>query len=50
LTFKEFTQKLKVSKDSTWRFEKNITIPNEKMLKRIAKVLRVSVKKLKGGW
>jgi len=50
LTFKEFTQKLKVSKDSTWRFEKNITIPNEKILKRIAKVLRVSVKKLKGGW
>jgi len=47
LTFKEFTRRLKVSKDSAWRFEKNITIPNEKILKRIAKVLRVSVKKLK---
>jgi DNA-binding transcriptional regulator YiaG len=33
LTFKEFTKRLKVSKDSTWRFEKNITIPNEKILK-----------------
>ncbi|MCM8782680.1 MAG: helix-turn-helix domain-containing protein [Candidatus Omnitrophica bacterium] len=46
LNFKEFTKRLKVSKDSTWRFEKNITVPNEKMLKRIAKLLRVSVSEL----
>jgi transcriptional regulator with XRE-family HTH domain len=46
LTFKEFTRRLKVSKDSTWRFEKNITIPNEKILKGIAKILRVSTSEL----
>lgn len=46
LTFKKFTKRLKVSKDSTWRFEKNITIPNEKILKRIARILKVSVSEL----
>ena len=46
LTFKEFTKRLKVSKDSTWRFEKNITIPNERILKRMAKILKVTVLEL----
>ncbi len=41
LNFKEFTRQLKVSKDSTWRFEKNITVPNKEILKRMAKILNV---------
>jgi transcriptional regulator with XRE-family HTH domain len=46
LNFKEFTKRLKVSKDSTWRFERNITIPNETILKRIAKILKVKVSEI----
>jgi transcriptional regulator with XRE-family HTH domain len=46
LTFKEFTKRLKVSKDTTWRFEKGISIPNEKILRRMAKILKVDISEL----
>jgi len=50
LAQKDMAKKLKVSKACVCRYEKNISRPNKKILKKIAKVLRVSVKKLKGGW
>ena len=46
LTLKEFTKKVGLSKDCIWRYEKDITVPEEKILKRIAKVLKVNVSKL----
>ena len=50
LAQKDLAKRLKVSKACVCRYEKNISRPNEKMLKKIAKVLRVNIKKLKGGW
>ncbi len=46
LSLKEFTKKAGLSKDCIWRYERDITIPEEKILKRIAKVLKVNVSKL----
>ena len=46
LTFKEFTKRLKVSKDTTWRIEKGISIPDEKILEGIADILKVDISEL----
>ena len=46
LTFKEFTKRLKVSKDTTWRIEKGISIPDKKILERIADILKVDISEL----
>jgi len=46
LTLKEFTRKAGLSKDSIWRYEKDVTVPEEKILKRMAKVLKVNVSEL----
>ena len=45
-TLKEFTRKVGLSKDCIWRYEKDITVPEEKILKRIAKVLKVNISEL----
>jgi ribosome-binding protein aMBF1 (putative translation factor) len=35
-----------MSSKIAWRFERNITVPNEKILKRMAKILKVTVSEI----
>jgi len=46
LTLKEFTKKVKLSKDCIWRYEKGIAMPSREILFRIASSLNVSVAEL----